>query len=528
MAKLQPPKNPNYCATVVKVGSLVPLANCDNLQGFPIMGMQAIVDLQTQVGDVGILLPTEVELSGYFTKYNNLYRHAELNDDQEKKGYLEDNRRVKSLKLRGHRSDALFLPLSSLGFGDYTTLKEGDTFDQFAGKEVCRKFEKPIVLTRSQTGGIKAVDRRVDVKFIPEQFDITHFQRRVEGLDANTAVVITQKLHGTNIRIANTYVTRKPNWRERIASKLGVAVREQDFAEVFGSHHVIKDANNPNHRHFYDFDLWSREGKKLEGRIPQGFILYGELIGWAGEKPIQPHYTYNVEKGKCELYVYRVALVNPQGRTVDLSWRAVKDFCNEIGVKHVPELVNTYVRFVENPVWSELVDRKFDEVKNPSLTNEEPVPLSVDSPCDEGVCVRIEGLTPRIYKIKAPLFLAHETKVLDSNEQEVAEDDEIAESGTPIGEVGEDVDVAAPRVSVANPASNASWDNTAGIEPEVVSAIANKAWAAPILIEPTPRIQSYPAKVEGVRPQLRADEYISKMSIEEWEEMCDYATGECQ
>lgn len=32
---------------------------------------------------------------------------------------------------------------------------------------------------------------------------------------------------------------------------------------------------------------------------------------------------------------------------------------------------------------------------------------------DEGVCLRVEGITPLVVKAKSPLFLQHETKMLD-------------------------------------------------------------------------------------------------------------------
>jgi hypothetical protein len=32
---------------------------------------------------------------------------------------------------------------------------------------------------------------------------------------------------------------------------------------------------------------------------------------------------------------------------------------------------------------------------------------------DEGVVVRVEGIMPRVYKAKSPIFLGHETALLD-------------------------------------------------------------------------------------------------------------------
>src|SRR5574338_1274390 len=144
--KLDPPANPNYAATVVRIRSIIPIENCDNVVATPLLGYQAIVGKDTKVGDLGIVFPAETQLSEEYARKNNLHRHCNLNDDESAKGYLEDNRRVKALKFRGHRSDALFMPLSSLWHTDNFVphvveyLREGDTFDELNGHEICRKY----------------------------------------------------------------------------------------------------------------------------------------------------------------------------------------------------------------------------------------------------------------------------------------------------------------------------------------------------------------------------------------------------
>jgi len=47
------------------------------------------------------------------------------------------------------------------------------------------------------------------------------------------------------------------------------------------------------------------------------------------------------------------------------------------------------------------------------------VKLAKNSPCDEGVIVRTEGMMPNFYKAKSPVFLAHETKQLDTGDVDV-------------------------------------------------------------------------------------------------------------
>lgn len=61
------------------------------------------------------------------------------------------------------------------------------------------------------------------------------------------------------------------------------------------------------------------------------------------------------------------------------------------------------------------------------------VELDPQSPVDEGVCVRVDGLTPYILKAKSPDFLDHETKM---NDQEVVDIEEVEKQTE---EVAEDV-----------------------------------------------------------------------------------------
>lgn len=422
--KLEAPENANYAATVVALTRIVPLENCDNVVGTPLLGFQAIVGKDSQLGDLGVVFPAEVQLSGEFASVNNLHRHTNLNSDQTKAGYLEDNGRVKALKFRGHRSDCLFMPLSSLAYtgADISQLQPGDTFDVLNGHPICRKYVIKRAnpgISRVQKNKVK-IFKRVDEKFLPEHYDTDNFFRNSDTIKPDQHVVVTQKIHGTSIRIGNTIVKRKLGWLEKLAKRLGVAVQETEFDNVYGSRKVIKDVNNPGQQHYYGTDIWSEEGKKLDGLVPENFIVYGELIGWTKDgAPIQKNYTYGVPEGTCELYVYRVAFVNGQGRVVDLTWDQLVEFCLDLGLKHVPELwrgrMADFIADVES-----YLDRKLNAGGFPTA-----VPLAKESPCDEGVCIRVDGLVPYILKAKSPAFLRHETKMLDQEAVDMEADESL-------------------------------------------------------------------------------------------------------
>lgn len=407
--KLQAPENENYAATVVALETIVPLEGCDNVVGTPIFGFQAIVSKDSKPGDLGIVFPAESQLSVEFCKKNNLFRHADLNEDESQKGYIEDNRRVKAMKFRGHRSDCLFMPLTSLSYIDgleIENLRQGDTFDKIGDHDICNKYV--IKRTRNEARLEKNKDKfiRVDKKFLPEHYDTDQYYRNKDAVPENRDVIVTQKLHGTSIRVGNTVVARKHNLRERLAKLAGVKVAETEHDYVYGSRKVIKDVNNPNQNHFYGSDLWSEEGAKLQGSLPEGFVVYGELVGWSAVgTPLQKNYTYQVPDGTCDLYIYRIAFVGDDGFICDLSWDQVREFCKDRGLKTVPELWRGKHK---DFVVEDYLDKRF---RDEGYIN--AIPLDKESPVDEGVCIRVDGIAPYILKAKGEQFYAHETKMLD-------------------------------------------------------------------------------------------------------------------
>lgn len=408
--KLEKPENSNYCATVVKIKNIIPLENCDNVVATTIHGFQAIVGKETQIGDIGIVFSAETQLSDEYCHHNNLYRHGDKNADQSKKGYIEDNRRIRAIKFRGNTSSCFFVGLESLvwaiGEDDIAWLEKNvdAEFDTLNGSPICKKYVIPVKEQRARLLAEKKNFARVDTKHMPEHNDSDNYHKWGDTIPEDKIVIVTQKLHGTSIRVGHTIAKRKLNVIERILRALGVQIKESTHDYIYGSRKVIKDINNPYQNHFYGSDIWTREGEKLKGLLPENYIVYAELIGWSGDAPIQKNYTYEAPSGVAELYVYRIAIVNNEGHITDLSWEQVKEFCNQIGVKHVPELwVGVKSLFDVNKYMDKrLKDEEYGAVQ-----------LSHPDTVDEGVCIRIDGMRPRILKAKCAKFFEHETKLLD-------------------------------------------------------------------------------------------------------------------
>lgn len=424
--KIDKPENSNYAATVVRLKNIVPLEGCDNVVGTTIFGFQAVIGKDHKVGDIGIVFPAETQLSDEHCYHNNLYRHSDGNADHGQKGYIEDNRRIRAQKFRGHVSNALFMSLDSLAWTrvNLSDLVEGDEFDHLGGKEICRKYMPKRNPMRNQPAQVKRFTR-VDAKHLPEHYDTENFWKNRDKVDPEKEVIVTQKIHGTSIRIANTIVKRKLSLVERVLVKLGVAVQLTEHDYVFGSRKVIKDANNPNQMHYYEADIWSQEGKKLEGLLPENYVVYAELIGYTPDgAEIQKNYSYGIADRTSELYIYRIAIINEQGAITDLSWDQVVEFCAQSGLKSVPEMWRGKLKdlVIEN-----FIDKRFfEEGYRHCLGLGENKDI-----VDEGVCVRADGLRPYILKAKSPKFLEHETKLLDTGVEDLessqsAHEDDVA------------------------------------------------------------------------------------------------------
>lgn len=425
--KFDPIKNPNYVATIVRIeaSNLYPVEGLDNLVGYTKFGMQALVPKEGTPPGLYLLFSTEVQLSQAFAHHNNLFRDSLANADQFATGYLEDSRRVKAIKLRKNRSDSLVMPLSSLSYllsaKEIASLQEGDVFDSINGHEICRKY----VIKETKQGAPgqpKARVRRVDAKVFPEHLDSENYFRNCDKIPADAHVTVSQKLHGTSVRYGNVPVATSQRWWERLLKR---PVRlEHKF--VVGSRRVVKSvdlsAEEGKHHYYGDGDLWTRYADKagLRDRIPKDHLVYGELIGFSSPgSPIQKGYTYHLDDGEAELYVYRVAVVTSEGRVVDYSPKQMEMFCIEHGLKMVPVIGS-------GPHADEWIEAWLDAryydlwIKGEMKSAHPPLPLSDKKTVDEGVCVRYDG--PHgvyILKAKSPLFLEHETKLLDAGAEDL-------------------------------------------------------------------------------------------------------------
>ena len=423
--KLEKPKNNNYAAIVVTIKTLVSLQDCDNVQGAIIFGNQVIVSKDIQVGDKGLYFPLECQLSHEYTSNNNLYKHSELNVDKEKKGYFENNRRIRAVKFKGHKSEGLFMPLTSLDFLflDYK-LSEGDEFDTLGNIPICNKY---IVAPPKDSSGANVSKQPKKSAIVENQFrfhdDTNMLYKNLSKLSPEEYIHISYKLHGTSGISAKLLCKKKLDFWDKIGQKLGFNVINAHYNYIYSSRNVIKSIElNPNAKHYYESDIWGLAHNKVKDFLTNGLTLYYEIVGYLPSgRMIQKGYDYGQEPNTFEIYIYRITYTNSEGKVFEFSARQVQEWCKTKELKAVPELyygriMNFYAfRIAEN--WG---TDFLDAVK--LAYNEKNCYLCSSKVPEEGCVVRLDKLNFEAYKQKSNAFYAWETKQLDKGESNIEDE----------------------------------------------------------------------------------------------------------
>ena len=153
---------------------------------------------------------------------------------------------------------------------------------------------------------------------------------------------------------------------------------------------------------FYSADIWRKAYDMHKDKVEKGISLYGEIVG----EGIQgADYTYGFQ---YEIFIYRITQTNVDGITYELSWEAVKNYCNKYGLKYVDEYFVGKVSDFYKPVAGD--EGEFDLLE---VLKDKYLDKSFDDcQVDEGVCIRVRG-TDEIYKLKSPRFLIGESAELE-------------------------------------------------------------------------------------------------------------------
>ena len=444
-------------ALICKLGKLEKIEGADRIAQVKMFGETVIVSKDYKEGTVGLLFDCETQLSHEFCSANNLYRHSELNADKTKSGYMEDNRRVRPIRLKGVQCSAMFMPINSIPNGNFDEPEKhlGVEIESFAGVPICSKYIPPKTKSTTKQGLEGRYKNKASyVPTFKEHMDTDQWGRNTHKVQEGDLVIITEKLHGTSGRCGYLPVFQHFTvWQSIVAwFKLWIFKTFPDnkpYKFVVGSRRVVKSINGneaENKAHYYNEDLWTTIAKReFEGKLRKGETVYFEIVGYtpSGEPIMGSHNNTKLQKfmskseykefinkygsttrfhyGTFEMthngdqtttdktnkvFIYRITMTNDDGESIDLSWKQVKTRSEQLGVTHVPEIYKT-ICFNE-----EYKGQINQLVKHFTESDSKNFPQHIN----EGVCVRIENgsLTPQIYKSKRFIFKCLEGIIKDN------------------------------------------------------------------------------------------------------------------
>ena len=357
-----------YCGYIVKVSKLEKHPNADRLQLATFFNATTAVSLEVKIGDIGLYLPSDGQLSVEFCDKNHLCRKNSKGEPDS--GYLDpDKRNIKAIKLRGSYSDGIYMPLKALDYlfadGDASAhLSVGDMVDTINGVEICKKYI-PRTNSSDRINAPKTrkqkQEEREKTPYFAQHIDTPQLRFCADMFKPGDVICLTEKVHGTSSRNANTLtISYKRNIFDKIFHKPGKEIRNYKY--VVGTRRTTVHNNSTGYYQTNDFRLdW---GKKFLNHLRQGEEVFGEIAGFV--QPGQPimgtcenskindksfikrygettTFTYGCSdtdetKPLNRYFIYRMTYTTPEGDVIEYPWDMVKLRAEQLGFEIVPEL----------------------------------------------------------------------------------------------------------------------------------------------------------------------------------------------
>lgn len=364
---------------IVQINELRKHPNADRLQIATIFGNSVIVDLTAKVGDIGIYFPIDLQLSEEYCAVNNLVRRKDENGNNVG-GYLDPAKRnIRAMKLRGEKSEGLFMPLHSLDYLGIDGWSVGQTVDKVGDHEICCKYIPRTNVRGPRTGKVGKTTKSAFAysPLFVEHAETEQLAYNLGEIRYGDHIEITLKMHGTSGRTGYLPVfqrEKKTLW-QKIFHKKGTPIYEYGY--VSGTRRtVLKTFEDGG---YYGTNEFRKDAEDLfKGKLHKGEEVYYEIVGFTNDgRPIMPSVSNNktndkefikqygemtefsygcnakgfVMKYGCDdmgqfsipevvpqhdVYVYRMTMTNEDGDVVEYSPDFMRYRCEQMGVKSVP------------------------------------------------------------------------------------------------------------------------------------------------------------------------------------------------
>ena len=356
-----------YCAYITTLKNVRKHPNADRLQLGECFGNTVCVNLDYTENQIGIYFPVDGQLSVEFAEHNNLLRKKDENGVNIG-GYMDpDKRNVTAIKLRGEKSDGLFLPMSCLDYcypdvegGAAMMLNVGDTVDVVNGHNICTKYiprTNPSRIRGSE--GNKTRKKKVPVApLFSEHADTEQLAYNLEAFKSGDLVEITLKMHGTSQRTGYLprFIGYKNDFWGRVMNiidpnrkmgKFASALYEKasryatpiyDWGYVSGTRRTVLENYDGG---YYGSDKFREPHSKFfEGKLHKGESVYYEVVGFTSSgAPIMSDADNKKTQDKEFIKQYGDTTVFSYGCTPDITYELEYDAEGEVKDYHrVPNL----------------------------------------------------------------------------------------------------------------------------------------------------------------------------------------------
>ena len=325
-------------------------------------------------------------------------------------------RNVTAIKLRGERSDGIYMPLESLGFtgADLNAFKEGDKIDVVNGYEICKKYiPKSNKKNTNTSSGNRTRKKKVDIApLFMEHADTEQLAYNINAFKPNDLIEITLKIHGTSQRTGYLPVLKgyKRSLIDKIFGREGKPIYDWDY--VSGTRRVVLEDYDGG---FYGSNEFREQhSKAFEGKLLKGETAYYEVCSFTDDgtpimgickvpKEYQNQYgktmtfNYGLTKGS-DMYVYRMTMTNEDGDVIEYTPDFMRYRCEQMGIKTVPVFYKGYIPDVEDNIaaWNWVKNKAEEFYDGPDPIGKTHV--------REGVVVRIVN-RPKFSAFKHKNFL---------------------------------------------------------------------------------------------------------------------------
>lgn len=369
-----------------------------------------------------------------------------------------NKRNVTAIRLRGERSDGIYMAISSLEFtgAKLDEFKEGDIVTVVNGHEICKKYipNKPNRTVIPE--GNRTRKKKVPVApLFAEHADTEQLAYNLSAFRPGDQIEITLKMHGTSQRTGYLpkIVGYKRTLIDRIMHREGIPI--YDWGYVSGTRRVVLDDYDGG---FYGDNSFREEHSKMfEGKLQKGETVYYEVVGFQSSgQPImgtcsnkklndkefikqygeETVFSYGCapdgkpvskcqegEQPQSDMYVYRMTMTNEDGFVTEYTPEYMRYRCEQINVKTVPVFSKFFIPNEKELDLSRQTAGEYVQKIVQTFLNTNPDPIG-KTHIKEGVVVRIIN-RPKFCAYKDKVF---EFKVLEGIIKETAEVPDIEEA----------------------------------------------------------------------------------------------------